>query len=391
MQGERGHTAEFWPLGIILVVPTYPPQDGGAEIHAAQLAAALAARGHMVTVLTTASPRACETNAGSHGFDLVELAGCDQQRWYAMKCGWTIFRLRKSAGVVQFFLTGLHTFFGVLVAAAVRLPVMMMPGGMGELQSLRQPWLRRCELFVLRTLAHRMVVLNSAMRQELVGLGFAPERIIRLTCGVDPAFFAPPASEARAALRRKWAIPGDRLVASMACRLVAVKNVGVAIEALERLRDTEPLALLVVAGDGPERSRLDEQVNRLGLADTVRFVGRQDREGVAEILGLSEVYLLPSLSEGIPLAVMEAMAVGLPCIVSDIAGTEALITDGVEGYRVGPLDADALAGSLVRLLKDAALRRRMGEAARRKILQEYTLEAIAVGHEQEYRKLLRPL
>jgi glycosyltransferase involved in cell wall biosynthesis len=177
----------------------------------------------------------------------------------------------------------------------------------------------------------------------------------------------------------------------MTCRLVAVKNIGVAIKAFERLRETEPSAVLVVAGDGPERSRLGEQVTRRGLEDTVRFVGRQDREGVAEILRLSDVYLLASLSEGIPLAVMEAMAVGLPCIVSDIAGTEALIADGVEGYRVAPLDADALAASLARLLKDAALRRRMGEAARRRILKEYTLEAIAIGHEQEYRKLLRPL
>ena len=113
------------------------------------------------------------------------------------------------------------------------------------------------------------------------------------------------------------------------------------------------------------------------------------KEQVAEVLRLTDVYMLVSSSEGIPLALMEAMAVGLPSIVSDIPGTEALVQTDREGYRIKAGDTQAIANTLNKLLQDVPLRQRLGADARQKILQGYTLDIIAAQHEQVYRDVMR--
>jgi len=147
-----------------------------------------------------------------------------------------------------------------------------------------------------------------------------------------------------------------------------------------------PEAVFVLAGEGPERARLEGLAERLGVADRVRFLGR--RTDVPELLAACDVFVLPSLYEGSSLAVLEAMAARRPVVSSAIAGTDELIEDGRDGLLVAPGDAPALAAALRRLLADAGLRAAFAAAGRRRVEAEFTRERMAERVTGVYEELL---
>jgi len=377
-------------LQVVIVIPQYPPILGGAEMHAAQLSAVLARRGHQVRVLTTSLvARTRSLPSSLAGPILCELASEDHQRWFALHCGWKLLRDRHKYSIVQFFHAGLHTLVGMLVAAAFRKRVIVMFAGTGAARRLQQTLLGRFELRLFRRLADRVFILNSAMYEEFLSLGFAGAKLAYLTCGVDPVALAPASPAERAMLRQKWDVPLDDMVVTTICRFVPGKRINTIIDAFAQAHRSESKALLMLGGAGPEYDSLMAQVKRLGLTNVTRFVGPLSKKQVAELLRLTDVYMLVSSSEGIPLALMEAMSVGLPSIVSDIAGTEALVQTDREGYRIEAGDIQGIANALIKMLQDVSLRQRLGANARQRIVQCYTLDIIAAQHEQIYRDVMR--
>lgn len=155
--------------------------------------------------------------------------------------------------------------------------------------------------------------------------------------------------------------PGQRLAA--VGRLVRVKGHDVLIRAMELLRGAVPEATLVVIGDGEERSALEEEVSRRGVEDAITFVGRQTPEEVRSILRQADVFVMPSRSEGLPLALLEAMASGLPVVASHVGGIPEVLTREV-GLLVPPEDPAALAQALTDVLQNPTRRVEMGHAAR---------------------------
>ena len=385
---SNAHEAQ--PLQVAMVIPEYPPVLGGAEMHAAQLSAVLARRGHHVTVFTASLvDQKRSLPASLAGPVVCELASVDHQRWFALHCGWKLLRERRKYSLVQFFHAGLHTLLGIGMAAALRKRVIVMFAISDQGRCLQQTLLGRFQLQLFRRFADRILILNSEMYEDLQALGFQRARLAYLTCGVDPVALAPASSAERMALREKWGVSANALVITTICRFVPEKRIDTIIDAFAQVHRSQPEAFLLLGGDGPEYASLIAQVKRLGLTDVTGFPGSLHKEQVAEVLRLSDVYMLVSASEGIPLALMEAMAVGLPSIVSDIAGTEALVQTDREGYRVKAGDVAAIANALVRVVQDVSLRQRLGAEARRRILQSYTLDIIAAQHEQIYREVMR--
>jgi glycosyltransferase involved in cell wall biosynthesis len=123
-------------------------------------------------------------------------------------------------------------------------------------------------------------------------------------------------------------------------------------------------AVLLIVGDGPLRGELEREAAACGLGRSVRFVGSQP-DVTSFYLG-ADVFVLPSLTEGLSNALLEAMAAGLPVVASDVRGNREVVEDGVSGFLVDWADADAAARRVARLLEDAVLRRRLGTAARRR-------------------------
>jgi glycosyltransferase involved in cell wall biosynthesis len=184
-------------------------------------------------------------------------------------------------------------------------------------------------------------------------------RVHIVHCGVEPLEFVP----------RVHRGPGRRLL--FTGRLAGVKGVPILLEALVRLRDEHPGIELVLAGDGPDRALLEAEAQRLGIADRVRFLGYQSSDKVRSLLQETDVFVLPSFAEGVPVVLMEAMASGVPVVSTRVAGVAELVDHGISGFVVPPGDVGELAGAIEALLADPELRTRFGAAGRRTIEREF--------------------
>jgi len=159
-----------------------------------------------------------------------------------------------------------------------------------------------------------------------------------------------------------------------AARLSPEKGMAFAIEALKILRDQGHDLELRVAGDGPSKKHLETLVKELGISDQVKFLGFLTEHQVIDELQRADLFVLPSFVEGLPVSAMEAMAVGVPVIATNIAGTSELIEDGQTGILVRPSDPQALAEAVITLISDYQFRLRGAELGRRKVVDEFDIE-----------------
>lgn len=147
-----------------------------------------------------------------------------------------------------------------------------------------------------------------------------------------------------------------------------------------------PRALFVLAGDGPERERLEARARDIGIEDRVRFLGLRDDVGA--LLAACDLFVLPSLYEGLPLSVLEAMAVARPVIATSVGGTAEAVIDGENGLVVPPADPAALAAAINSLLSDPARATRMGQAGRARVIESFSIESMVRGVEAVYDEVL---
>lgn len=179
----------------------------------------------------------------------------------------------------------------------------------------------------------------------------------------------------------------DRVRMGTVARLEPQKGIRFLIEAMELLQSSGVDAELWIVGDGPDRPELEAMVNASpDLRDSVKFLGQRD--DVPALLGQMDMFVLPSLWEGLPNAVMEAMAARLPVVATSVDGTPELVNDGETGLLVPPKSPEALADAIAKLVADGALRQRMGQAGRRRIEQHFTEDRMIAETEALYRELI---
>ncbi len=156
-------------------------------------------------------------------------------------------------------------------------------------------------------------------------------------------------------------------------RLVAAKGHGILLESLAPLVRAGAQIECILVGDGPERRNLEAQAVRLGLSTTVRFLGAMAHQPALDQVAQGDVFVLASFAEGLPVALMEAMALGVPCISTTIAAIPEMIHDAQNGLLVAPSNSQALTAALARLMEDGALRSSIRENARKTAELEYNL------------------
>ena len=143
---------------------------------------------------------------------------------------------------------------------------------------------------------------------------------------------------------------------------------------------------LVLIGDGPERHSARTLAKRLGISERVRFLGNV--KNVQEVLGRSDLFLLPSEDESFGLAALEAMSCEVPVVASNVGGLKELITDGVDGYLVKVGDVQTLAERSIKILRDSKLQKELGQNARKKVLGNYTPDIVVPKYEKLYNEVL---
>ena len=239
------------------------------------------------------------------------------------------------------------------------------------------PAVTRCFIGVERALGRRtdrLVTVSPRLRAELLAMGIGrPEQVEVIPLGLDLERFRR-ARLGAAAFRASLGLgPGAPLLGIVG-RLVPITDHATLFQAMALLDPRDPPAHLVVVGDGEERGRLDELASRLGLNQRVHFLGwRSDLETILPEL---DMVICASKNEGTPVAIIEAMAAGVPVLSTDVGGVADLVTHGETGWLVRAGDPPALAQAIQHLLGDAALRARLAAAGRPVALERHGVEGL---------------
>ncbi|MCF6097222.1 glycosyltransferase [Thermovorax subterraneus] len=232
-------------------------------------------------------------------------------------------------------------------------------------------------------LTDRVIAVSRAVKVSLMEIGVPAWLIKTVYNGID----VPNISGNCGKLRKALNVPERIPLIGMIGRLVPEKGHEYAIRAmpeiLKKFRDTR----LVLVGDGPFRPYLEDLCGKVGVKDKVVFLGF--RKDVEEIAIDFDVILMPSLSEGLPLALLESMALGKPVVASEVGGIPEIIKDGVNGVLVPPEDAGALAERIIGLLMSNEMREKLGENARQTVLSKFTAKIMAENTMRIYDELLK--
>jgi len=232
-----------------------------------------------------------------------------------------------------------------------------------------------------------IVAVSRKMADAAEGLA-APRRPIEVVPnGADTEIFFPrPAAEAR----ERLGLPRDELIVSYVGKLVPRKGVDTLIEAMGLLaRRDARVPLLVAAGIGEMRQSMEDRATQLGISSRVRFLGKIPHGDVPIAIAAGNVFVLPSLSEGQPTVVCEAMACGRPVVATAVDGTPEIVCDGETGFLVPPRDPERLADALARVLDDPRLAARMSARADEIAKVRYTWDANAADMERIYGEIVR--
>jgi len=235
-----------------------------------------------------------------------------------------------------------------------------------------------------RVVFNSRAVIPFAVRHE----GVRPEQAVYIPNGarVPAAIHDPESLPARkAALRKQLNLPDQTAVLGTVGRLQPQKGHRYLLEAFAGVIRQIPETCLLVIGEGPLRKQLEQQAAGLGLAGRVRFLG--DRSDVADLLPLLDVYVHPSLYEGMPNAVLEAMAAARPVIATHVDGTQELIVDGQTGWLVEPADPATLAERMAFALRRPEGARRMGLAAAERIQARFSVDRMIAAYDTLYLRL----
>ena len=217
-------------------------------------------------------------------------------------------------------------------------------------------------------------------------LDIPPERIAYTPNGIDPASQATAAAIGSPETRKELGIPAGAPILLTLARFVPYKAPDAMLDIFARIHRVRPDARYIIAGMGMTKDdEMGAMVRARGLGDAVQLLGACD--DVAPLLGCADVFLLPSRFEGFPNAIMEAMAAGVPVVASHVGAIPDLVRQGEDGFLHAPEDTEGMAESALRLLSDRSLQQQFGRAARRRVLDEFSLEKLGDRAISQYEAL----
>jgi glycosyltransferase involved in cell wall biosynthesis len=236
----------------------------------------------------------------------------------------------------------------------------------------------RIALRLLSLLCDRVIAIGEDSARALSRAGVPARKLMVICAGVDVARFRACRSESRRALGLQQS---DR-VASIVARLSPEKNHQLLLDAFAEVVARVEAAKLLIVGDGPQREEIRQEIARLGLQKSAFMLGV--RRDLPMILAASDVFVLSSDREGLPIAVLEAMAAAKPIVTTSVGDLPLIVRHGETGLLVARRDRAALADALTRLLSDDELASRLGKNGRRLVEQNYSLQKMIERHEAVY-------
>lgn len=211
------------------------------------------------------------------------------------------------------------------------------------------------------------------------------EKIRIIHNGIDLSRFPVQDSLVKSAAKEKFGLQGAKVIGIIA-RLSDVKGHIYLIQAMQKVLEEIPDARLLIIGEGREKRKLLDLARQLGIEGSIFFMA--SAEDTFEVLSAMDVFVMPSLKEGLGLSLMEAMACGIPVIGSDVGGIKTLIENGENGLLVAPADPDGLFRAILELLQDNLKAKDLGEKGRIFIHKNFSQEPMVLKTEEVYRECL---
>lgn len=248
-----------------------------------------------------------------------------------------------------------------------------------DLSLLLDRWLKKADDLLISE--------SEASRAYLTGkMGYDPDKVRTIRNGTDIAGWTPSKTD-RVRVRKELGVADNELLIGAVGRLEEQKGHVYLLEAVAKLRAAHPVRCVIV-GDGPTRGILTERIRQLGLEGVVQLPGEQKE--VPSWLAAFDIFCLPSLWEGLPNALLEAMALGLPVVATSVDGVPEAVANDVSGLLCPPKDSQALYVPLQDLVADPKLRKRLGAAAAEVVKENFTITTMVRAWEETCRKVLKP-
>lgn len=382
---------------LVLVTRRFWPLVGGAEVAMAHLATSFDERGWPTRLLTARWDPSWPAELEHRGVPAVRLPQPSQRLWGTIRymsalSRWLIAH-REQFDLVYVSMLKHDAYAALSAARRANFPVVLRAEGAGLTGDVHWQLDARCGRRIKERCreADALVAPSRAVERELIAAGYPRQRIHYIPNGVPvpPARSMATRSQARACLARSHPalyLPDTSPLAVYTGRLHEAKGLSHLIEAWRHVAQRWPAAQLWLVGEGPEHRALVEQIREAELTNQVVLAGAFD--DVRDLLVAADLFVLPSKDEGLSLALLEAMALGLPVVASDIPGNRQLIDHDVHGLLVPVGDPPALAAAIDRTLSDTAEATRRGAAARARVEAEYALQRTVADHQSLFEQVL---
>lgn len=235
---------------------------------------------------------------------------------------------------------------------------------------------------ILSNRVNEIVAVAEYGRKYLISEeGFVPRRVQKIYNGVESKAFTNK-SEIRREILRSLELKGYARIIGIVARLDPIKNHAGLIKAMVRVSSVIPQAVLLIIGDGPLRAKLEEQVSEVGLKKNIMFLG--SRSDVPKLLSILDVFVLSSLSEGLPLTLIEACAAGKPIVTTAVGGNPEVVENGVNGLLVPSENVEALSAAIIALLSDRRKAQQMGIRSWERFKKFFTVKTMVKNYQNLY-------
>ncbi len=316
------------------------------------------------------------------GFDVVDLG---RRPGVDLRVAGRLRRATREHGVGLLHAHQYTPFFYAAVSRGLgaRPPVLFTEHGRHypDLRKLRRVWANK---LLFKPTDHATAVGRFVKRALVDHEGLPADRVDVIHNGIDPDQFNPDPVQ-RAAARAQLGLDNDLLAVFHVARFHPVKDHATSIHAFALAHDQHPNARLVLIGDGDDRSAMERFAWDQGVAEHCLFLGVRD--DVDRLLPAADVFILSSLSEGVSVTLLEAMAAQVPIVATEVGGNGEIIEHGRNGLLSPRQDPHALAANLITLLDNPDMRRRAGEAGRKRLLKHFTQQRMHDAYARLYAKM----
>jgi len=259
-------------------------------------------------------------------------------------------------------------------------------GKTGDIQTSHRTFLGRIKLKFLMKYVNIFICPSEEMKEELINYGFAKGKVVKIPNGVDIALFHPVNDLQKENLKKRFNFPSLPVLV-YAGRLERGKGLAMLLMAWQRVVKVGRESYLVVVGEGSEKDSLIDLAKQLQIIESVKFTGAV--RDVNKYLQTGDCFVLPSSAEGLPNALLEAMATGLPVIATKIGGVEEVIENKKNGFLFEPGSVDQLAKGILTLLSQSDLAHKLGQQARRTIEENYAIDIISEKYLKLYAEIIK--